>query len=273
MLILYPVEGLANRMRAIDSAIRWSRETGIRCQIRWWRDNRLLDARWGDLFQPLPQIREASDKANKRFQFFFKLKRHSSLFRGILGFLDWAHILRVYSPDDWEALREMAAKKKRYLWAIAQSYSVFWWPDGEKFQSELFRLTYELQQNVTLLTKSFGNNTIGVHIRRTDHQLAIAGSPIEAFVGTIQRELEHDHETTFFVCSDDCSAKEHLISVFGNEHIILPSGTLSRNTVDGVKQAVVELFSLASTRKIIGSAHSSFSSMGGYLGEIPVIRA
>lgn len=273
MLILYPVEGLANRMRAIDSAIRWSKETNIRCSIRWWRDPRLLDARWGDLFLPLPELKEASDKANERFLFFFKLKRHSRLFRGLLKLLEKLHILRVFSPDDWAELREMASKKEHYIWAIAQSYSVFYWPDHEKFQACFFRPIHPLQERIEAETTHFNEYTIGVHIRRTDHTLAIANSSDKAFLEAIQNHIEEDSRATFYICSDNQDIKQRIFDSFGDKKIILPEGELSRSSMGGIKQAVVELFSLASTRQIIGSEASSFSSMAGFLGNIPVVRA
>lgn len=266
MLILYPVEGLANRMRAIDSAIRWSKETNIRCSIRWWRDPRLLDARWGDLFLPLPELKEASDKANERFLFFFKLKRHSRLFRGLLKLLEKLHILRVFSPDDWAELREMAAKKEHYIWAIAQTFSIFWWPEGERFQSNLFQLTPELRERLNKETSRFNTNTIGVHIRRTDHKLAIQESPTEKFISAIEKELETNVTSLFYVCSDDNTVKQQLLSEFGIEHIILPDGKLARSSAEGIMQATVELFALAATKRIIGSVGSSFSEMAGFLG-------
>ena len=271
MFILYPVEGLANRMRAIDSAVRYCRDCHIRLSVYWWRDPVFLNARWGDLFQPQKGFREAG-KSYLRLQFLFKLKRHSRLFRLFLRTLEKLHILRIFGPDDWAELRAMTAThgKKRYWITIAQSFSVFYRPEGTDFLRELFVPINTLQQLIGAETARFNEATYGVHIRRTDNKVAIQESPLELFRERITAIIREQPDTRFYVCSDNASVKAELLEAFGPEVILLPDGALNRNSMEGVKQAVVEMFSLADTKRIIGSYFSSFSETAAELGGIPL---
>ncbi len=271
MFILYPVEGLANRMRAIDSAVRYCRDWHIRLSVRWWRDPVLLNAQWGELFQPQKGFRNAG-KSFLRLQFFFNLKRHSRLFSLFLRTLEKLHILRIFGPDDWAELRAMTATcgKERYWITIAQSFSVFYRPEGTDFLRELFVPAATLQQRIDEEIARFNDATYGVHIRRTDNKVAIQESPLELFRERITTILLEQPNARFYVCSDDASVKAELLEAFGPEVILLPDGTLNRNSKEGVQQAIVELFSLAATKRIIGSYFSSFSETAAELGGIPL---
>ncbi len=50
----------------------------------------------------------------------------------------------------------------------------------------------------------------------------------------------------------------------------MPSGSISRNSEDGIIQAACELFALANTQKIIGSYWSSFGEIAARLGNIDI---
>ncbi len=111
----------------------------------------------------------------------------------------------------------------------------------------------------------FTIHTVGVHIRRTDHRLAIVQNPDEIFINAVKKRINEDVAANFYICSDDANIKHLLLEMFGRERILLPKGELSRCTLGGCQQAVIELFSLAATGIIIGSKESSFSEMANYL--------
>ena len=271
MFILYPVEGLANRMRAIDSAVRYCSEQRIKYRVKWYRDPSLCDCRWSDIFKQRKNFSDAG-KGYDVLQFVYKLKRHSKLFCKFLALLEKLHVLAIFGPDDYDELRAATAAGKHYIWMIAQSFSAFYWPDGADFQRNLFALSDELQKRVDAEVARFGGNAVGVHIRRTDHKIAIDESPLELFEKEIASRIAEDPSVTFYVCSDDADVKDSLMKAFGPDHIVLPTGVLARNSAEGIKQAIVEMFSMASTKSIIGSAGSSFSSMASHVGHIPIKR-
>lgn len=267
MLILYPAEGLANRLRAIDSALRYCEKTGQRLSVHWRRDKRLCDCCWDDLFQP-EKIVSSAGKGWERLQRVYKLKRHSRLFCRLLDALGALHIIRIFGPDDWSALRSFVERGGTCIWTVVESFSVFCWPEGEDFKKEFFRPSDEVQERLAYMTANFDSHTVGVHVRRTDNKDSLRLSPLESFTSKMRLHLAEDNAARFFVCSDDASVKSFLVREFGEEMISTPSGSLSRDSLDGMKQAAVELFALSRTSYIIGSYYSSFSEMASYLGGI-----
>jgi hypothetical protein len=61
-----------------------------------------------------------------------------------------------------------------------------------------------------------------------------------------------------------------LLKKFGHDRIIFHKKVFGRSVTKGVKDAVVDLFCLSRTSKILGSYFSSFSQIAGRLGNIPV---
>ena len=111
------------------------------------------------------------------------------------------------------------------------------------------------------------DHVIGVHIRRTDNTGSIQHSPLSLFVDKIQQELLLDPATRFYVASDDLTEKRKLKEQFG-DRIITSWEEVRRDTLQGIKDAVVELYMLASTKKIYGSASSTYSMFAALLGHI-----
>ena len=136
----------------------------------------------------------------------------------------------------------------------------------------LFRPQLDILSRFDRITSRFGTNTIGVHIRRTDHIKAIKQSPLTAFYAVMQQEIENNCTTNFFLATDDEDVKREMICRFGNK-IISCNDNASRNSVEGMKFAVVDLFCLSNTKKIIGSAASSYSELAAELGGIELYLA
>lgn len=83
--------------------------------------------------------------------------------------------------------------------------------------------------------------------------------------------LEEDSSTMFYVASDDEKAKNDLRHQYGDK-VIMHDWVLERFSVQGMKDAVAELFCLARTNKMIGSANSTYSMMAASLYNIPIMN-
>jgi hypothetical protein len=70
------------------------------------------------------------------------------------------------------------------------------------------------------------------------------------------------------VASDDTSVKEQLLQIFGAERIIIPTGIINRDSEEGIRQAVIEMYALSSTNRILGSYYSSFSEIASSIGNV-----
>ena len=195
-ILLVPVGGLANRMKAIDSAIKLSRKTNSELHIIWFKD-RGLNCRFDQLFEPidLPNVKvtEATwsdyllyDRPRQKNIFIPRLfqkatfdnciyeKQALHLFYENFDFYDWAKNRKVY---------------------IA-SFVYFYSPEDENDRFSVFRPLASILQEIDTRCSLFGTNTVGVHIRRTDNALSIAQSPTRLFIESIKKEKEQKSETT-----------------------------------------------------------------------------
>jgi hypothetical protein len=139
-------------------------------------------------------------------------------------------------------------------------------PDSEFYSK--FKPVSELQDKIDTITSMF-SNTVGLHIRRTDHKEAIAHSGIDKFEKLIDNYIHADNSSSFFLATDDASTETYLKNKFG-ERIITRKKTYSRNNEKGIQDALVDLYCLSRTKKIYGSFRSSFSQVAGDISRIPV---
>lgn len=153
--------------------------------------------------------------------------------------------------------------KKGYLSACVQFYGD---PSPSSFKS--FTPTPELLKRIDKATSYFTSDTVGVHIRRTDNIFAIKESPTELFVQKMEKEIETNSKTLFYLASGSLEEKNTLVDIFGNR-IITNWALASRDTSKGIKDALVELYILSRTKKIFGSYYSTFGEVAAAVGKIP----
>ena len=127
------------------------------------------------------------------------------------------------------------------------------------------------------LKKKFTPNTIGVHIRGTDSRFSDArqNSLVEKIISRMRAEVELDPNVKFFFASDGDESENVIVDIFGDRLIrTTPATTLvsERRTVQGQQDAVVDLFGLASTSRLIGTWPSTFFILAAMIGNKPMIR-
>ena len=111
---------------------------------------------------------------------------------------------------------------------------------------------------------------IGVHIRHGDHAPSTQFSPTELFVKRVATEIESCPGATAFLATDDPEAEAVFAAEFGERVMVRPKTSLDRARPEGIEDAVVDLFCLARTRRILGSTNSTFSRVAAELGDIPL---
>ena len=131
-----------------------------------------------------------------------------------------------------------------------------------------FKLIPHLQKTAWSITREFHCKTIGLHIRRTDHPNAPKYSSDESFILKIDALIRNDHN--FYLSTDSYSIKTRLKSLYGNKILIHETKSLDRNTKSGIQDAIVDLFCLSRTTKILGSFGSSYSQLAARLNQIPL---
>lgn len=261
-LHIIPTGGLCNRMRMMASGIFLARKFGREAVIHW-NNTKGLSADFRQLFQQqMPP--HTSIIENRHW-----LYRIDSTAQFILrsSLLRWHHQViynyNRYTEGNFSDKSQLLAGKN-YIFvgchSIDQHYNL----------RDLFIPSPDLQENIHHITSQYTQDkTIGIHIRRTDNIQSIKLSPLEAFIEKINDEIRQDNNVRFYLASDDEEVKRSLVQQFPNR-IITQTAKLGRDSLEGMHFAVVELFCLSKTQKIIGSDYSSFSNIAAELGDIPL---
>ena len=262
-ILLYPRGGLANRMRAIESAVNFCRDRD-RLKVVWYTDWG-MNCGWSDLFEAKPFIKDKP--ISRLWRFILKHHDDNLYLRNLLQLLQRLHILwyhEINGDEQIPLIQEVV--RGRYLWVVIDSWEAFY--PSSSFRKELFVLKDQslLQKELSKLD----SNTIGIHIRRTDHTWSVNHSPIELFEDRMRKEISLNPATKFYLCSDDEDVKDHFRQGEWKDRVVLPEGTLGRDSKEGIVQAAVEMFTLAHTKKIYGSYWSSFGEIAARIGGIPI---
>lgn len=261
-LLFVPSGGLANRMRAIASAWNLSRHTGVKLQVVWFRDW-ALNAPFRDIFEPLPDM--SLRDATCIDSLLYDRPRRRNMRLPLLP----QRILFDQRIDEWQVTPlkqrgfdfEAWARGRNGYMSCYQEFGTF----DNSVYARLFHPIGAVTERVESFTKQFSAHTVGFHIRRTDSQASIEQSPLELFIEAGDRELATHEDTRFFVATDDEPTKDELRRHFG-DRIITADTPAARSSTDGIRGGLADMWTLARTSVIYGSAGSSFSTMAAKVG-------
>ncbi len=261
MIIIQPSGGLCNRMRVINSGWQLAKKRQEKLLILW-NCNSELNCPFETLFQPVQEFRITNihSVADPRKLFYQKTART------YLTNDEIHEILAHRSPD--------GSLEEAYAAGLKSNCYIFTWE--QFYPSEdyhLFVPVPELQKRIDQMTAQFGSSCAGVHIRRTDNQPAIGKSSTDAFIDAMKRELKADPDTRFYLATDDMEEEARLRSAFPGRILSNQKRCLQRDSVQGMQDALLDLYCLASTRKIIGSYFSSFTDIAADMHKIPKVIA
>lgn len=265
-ITLIPVGGLANRMKAIDSAVALAKDAHKELRIIWFKDWG-LNCRFDELFQPLAlpgvEVKDASlfdlliyDRPRKKN---FRLPR---LFQRLLFdqcIYEEEATRLFYEGFDF---RSWAEGRRAYI-----ASCVYFYPQGAGKLFSIFHPIEALQQKIDESCSRFGEHTLGVHIRRTDNVASISQSPTELFIARMEEEIGRHEDTVFYLATDSEEDKKQLKERFG-ERIVASPRKADRGSVEGMQDALVELYILSRTGRILGSMQSSYSETAAQISGI-----
>ena len=252
MLIIQPIGGLCNRMRAINSALILAEKRGEKLHVLW-NVNPELGCPFEELFAPTERfsLRDFSNKLDPG-KVFLQATCQRIGNDEIRSNRDDQGLLELY----WKTLG-----KRLY---IATEEHFFPNHDYSAFQPN-----EEIRNRMEAIKKDYGPRCVGVHIRRTDNKPSINGSSTDAFIQSIEAELSAHPETMFYLATDDLSEEKNLRERFPGKILSNEGRDLSRETVSGIKDALLDLLCLSETEKIIGSFFSSFTDIAADWHGIP----
>ena len=98
-------------------------------------------------------------------------------------------------------------------------------------------------------------------------------SSTDAFITSMEAVLKKDPDATFYLATDDMNEEARLRERFGDKIISNKNRDLSRASVNGIRDALIDLFCLSRTSAIIGSYFSSFTDTAAAMHGIPLTIA
>ena len=253
-ITLVPIAGLCNRMNAILSGILYKQShNDVDLSIYWWKSHDCYCS-FDDLFLPLKQF----DVKPLKFSF----KCRPGVLRNLYfpDFFRWLFYDAYYHNcafKNYNFDEEIKNKHNIYITAF-NSFCQYSYEDVNSIGT-ISVLQPELQQRLEKVTDSWNDDIIGLHIRRTDNMRSTLNSPTENYFHAVDNELCKNPRARFYIASDSELVKNEFINRYGRDIILTQDLRLDRGSVQGMKDAVVELYTLASCSKIYGTAYSTYS--------------
>lgn len=258
MIVLAPRGGLCNRLRTLLSVLGFPLTAPLRVL---WARNAACRARFDELFQPL----KGASVCIEDCPWWGTVSRRRSLciphvVRRLMGYEQYEDLS---SPALFLSLLQREPSARLF---ISSSAELRHYP---REAYNLLRPIPVIAERIAALQSQFTPHTVGVHIRRTDHRVSIAHSPTTAFVRAMDEEVRRDAAVHFFLATDDDALKQQLLSRYSNR-LITQKQTAPRATLEGMRGAVVDLWCLAATQRILGSYGSSFTDTAAEMGNVPL---
>ena len=258
MVIIQPSGGLCNRMRVINSSLELAKRKNTKLLVLWYCADE-LNAPFESLFEPVEEFQVINFTSLKDLRkLWYQLTARTKI-----------------SNADIENNKTDGILHQDFFDSIKLPAYIFTWehfyPADEYFQ--LFKPTAELQRRIDEVTKHFTSDMVSVHIRRTDQVTSIAYSKTENFIDLMNREIAANPDVKFFLATDDKEEEALLRKTFPGRIVSNENRTLRRDSLDGMYDALLDLYCLASCKKIIGSYYSSFTDTAAALGHIPKLIA
>ena len=244
---LLPVAGLANRLRAMASAICAAEDTGRPLIVCWTQEYNAYRGRPEQLFD-------------------LKALPFTLVDAGFGGPPPYPHG-ECLSPADWEKYSSRDPYKPIFI----KSYGHFHQSDPQRWVRALqsIRPSIAIQEALRGFLETLPiqpKQLVGVHIRRTDHRKAIQLSPTESFFAAMRA---YPADTHFYLATDDTLERDCMIQAFPGR-IHTGATNLNRYTEEGGVHAFFDFLCLSSCGVILGSAGSSFSECAAFYGGCPL---
>lgn len=262
--------GLCNRLRGMASAYAFAKDTNQKLTVIWESDVN-CNCKFDTLFNlsadiPVKVInldcmgngimKKAEHQINKCRKLYMKFKSDTVI-----------ELREIPNASELKELKENSINGKNLYLKSCHD----WYKCDNPF--DIFKLQSNVKKRVDGLIqecRKTEHKCVGVHIRRTDHQDCIANSPTSAFIKAMEEEPD---DTVFYIASDDELERKNLEKKFGKERIKYNNmADLSRGTIQGMEDAVVDLYVLAGMDKILGSEGSSFTDMAAMINGTPIVR-
>ena len=170
-----------------------------------------------------------------------------------------------WKENKWRKIKKLCEEHKKIYIDCYESFIV---PRNVSDISEVIMFKKEYTD---IASEIIYCDMIGIHIRRTDHELSKKMSPIILFTNKINEEIERNASIKFFLSTDDMDVQNELMKKYGGERIIVqPNKNWGNSTKEEVISGIIDCLCLSKCTKIYGSFSSQFSGFAAEYGKISI---
>lgn len=271
VLIIKPIGGLANRIRAIEAACSYANKHSSIVKVVWEKNN-ILNSSYNECFQPIEGVKVINvDYSGYTFlskikRFFFGALNRSLLYMRLIKKMNDRLVGNILDGDVKSERSDIffdhlaQLHRKIYIETCYEFYSIS--------PSFLVKINKDIQEQAQSIIKNF-DYLVGIHIRRTDNFVATENSPLELYVEKMDAELLRHPHVIFYVSTDADEILKALKEKYRNK-IITGALERRRDTKRGILSALIDLYCLSKCHKIWGSVYSSFSKQASKIGNVPL---
>jgi len=306
-VLIRPVNGLCNRLSAVVSAWLLAEDLGRELAVDWcltpacgcpW--DRLFSSGSGAHFLT-QQLLETEPSLRAGFEIMESIFKSVDQGRfSVEGpatgrtacWLDLDHD----SPRQWQELPRLVGVPDQELpsslratvdCAVCTHFAAFYPPgrkDLARTAKERRALLHRLRPvpGVEARLPRLKSGTVGVHIRRGDHEISRRHSPDELFIAALDSLFAVAGEgepqraaADIFLATDDPVLEETLRCRYSGQVSVVTKRSLDRSQPESIEDALVDLLSLSQCSQVFGSHDSTFSSTAAFYRGVPltILRA
>jgi len=270
-LVINPIGGLANRMRAIAAGLQAARKLGLTPEIVWSVDKEAMAPAEAlfDVSRLGCKVRSISPLC-RTLLYDTPRKRNFYLSRLIAPLRFGRCFHDTESGNDFSSYFD---SHRDDLKATSRDIMIQSGLSFHDFTPEFYRSLFHPVKKILDLAASLVNGDFsrltGLHIRRTDNTISISKSPDILFFKTIEDTLRDNPKARFYLATDDEETKCRFTDRYGEEIILINRRPADRTTLSGIEDAMAEMIVLSKCERIYGSFWSSFSEAAAILGNRP----
>jgi hypothetical protein len=261
MITIKPMGGLANRIRAVDSAMHLA-DAQQRPLRLVWESSFELNCRFDRLFTPPAGVQVLETHRGPLAKRAFERAQRTLRRLGVA--VPWGYDHHVLGGEAEQAAPVAAiARSRRCYIATPNRFA----PANGFFQR--VRPLPAIEARIQALATQLGPHSLGVHIRRSDNANAIRHSPSAGFHAVIDQAIAAQPALTIYLATDSADEQRTIEARYPGR-VLCPPKTLDRNSEAGIIDALVDLYTLAATQRIVGSHFSSFSEVAAEVRGTPL---
>lgn len=265
MIILEPCAGLGNRILAIATTYNLAKKYQHKLTMLWSTDG-AVGAPCEAIFE-LPEDIKVIHTTNWGFHKEPILRGKSELIRNYYRkksevFLDRDDVIQRKKDQRQDEIERIISECRNvYIKSWCEISAI---DDIDIFS--IIKPSKEVDELGGPVFNKIGCKTIGMHIRRTDHEEAMQRSPLDLFLKKAAEILESDSENNIFLATDDAEVESEMRKHFNGKIICQNEKVMDRNSIAGIRCGFIDMLSLSKCKKIYGSYGSTFSQIASYFG-------